>query len=199
MANPIPPQVQLEKTYNATADHYDHPALSFWDRFGRRTVERLPLAPGMSILDVCCGMGGSALPAAERVGPRGQVVAVDLAQNLLDKGARCAVERGLTNIEFRRGDLERLPFADQSFDAVICVFGIFFVPDLEGAVRGLWRLVRPGGYLAITIWGARCSSRRMKNSGKPFARQTLSCLGQSSPGIKSSSLTRFMRFSMNVA
>jgi ubiquinone/menaquinone biosynthesis C-methylase UbiE len=155
MANPIPPQVQLEKTYNAAADHYDHPALSFWDRFGRRTFERLPLAPGMSILDVCCGMGGSALPAAERVGPRGQVVAVDLAQNLLDKGARRAVERGLTNIEFRRGDLERLPFADRRFDAVICVFGIFFVPDLEGAVRGLWRLVRPGGYLAITIWGAK--------------------------------------------
>ena len=155
MANPIPPQVQLEKTYNAAADHYDHPALSFWDRFGRRTVERLPLAPGMSILDVCCGMGGSALPAAERVGPRGQVVAVDLAQNLLDKGARRAVEGGLTNIEFRRGDLERLPFAERSFDAAICVFGIFFVSDLEGAVRGLWRLVRPGGYLAITIWGAK--------------------------------------------
>jgi len=99
--------------------------------------------------------GGSALPAAERVGPRGQVVAVDLAQNFLDKGARRAVERGLTNIEFRRGDLERLPFAERSFNAAICVFGIFFVSDLEGAVRGLWRLVRPGGYLAITIWGAK--------------------------------------------
>ena len=67
MANPDSPQVQLERTYNAAADHYDHPALSFWDRFGRRTVERLPLVPGMSVLDVCCGMGGSALPAAERV------------------------------------------------------------------------------------------------------------------------------------
>ena len=155
MATTISPQDQLEKTYNAAADHYDHPALSFWNRFGRRTVERLPLAPGMEVLDVCCGMGGSALPAAERVGSSGHVVAVDLAQNLLDKGARRTVERGLTNIEFRRGDLERLPFADQSFDAVICVFGIFFVPDLEGAVRGLWRLVRPGGYLAITIWGAK--------------------------------------------
>jgi len=155
MANTISPQEQLEKTYNAAADHYDHPALSFWDRFGRRTVERLPLALGMEVLDVCCGMGGSAVPAAERVGPSGHVIAVDLAQNLLDKGARRAVERGLTNIEFRRGDLERLPFADQSFDAVICVFGIFFVPDLEGAVRGSWRLVRPGGCLAITIWGAK--------------------------------------------
>jgi ubiquinone/menaquinone biosynthesis C-methylase UbiE len=155
MADPISPQVQLEKTYNAAADHYDHPALSFWDRFGRRTVERLPLAPGMNVLDVCCGMGGSALPAAERVGPGGQVVAVDLAQNLLDKGAKRAAERGLANLEFRRADLEDLPFADRSFDAVICVFGIFFVPDLHGAVRGLWRLVRPPGCLAITIWGAK--------------------------------------------
>jgi ubiquinone/menaquinone biosynthesis C-methylase UbiE len=68
MADPISTQVQLEKNYNAAADHYDHPALSFWDRFGRRTVERLPLAPGMNVLDVCGGMGGSALPAAERVG-----------------------------------------------------------------------------------------------------------------------------------
>jgi ubiquinone/menaquinone biosynthesis C-methylase UbiE len=155
MAESISPQVQLEKTYNAAADHYDHPALSFWDRFGRRTVERLSLAPGMNVLDVCCGMGGSAVPAAERVGPRGQVVAVDLAQNLLDKGAKRAAERGLANIEFRRADLEYLPFADRSFDAVICVFGIFFVPDLHGAVRGLWRLVRPTGFLAITSWGAK--------------------------------------------
>jgi ubiquinone/menaquinone biosynthesis C-methylase UbiE len=155
MAESISPQVQLEKTYNAAADHYDHPALSFWDRFGRRTVERLSLAPGMNVLDVCCGMGGSAVPAAERVGPSGQVVAVDLAQNLLHKGAKRAAERGLANIEFRRADLEYLPFADRSFDAVICVFGIFFVPDLHGAVRGLWRLVRPTGFLAITSWGAK--------------------------------------------
>ena len=125
MANTISPQVQLEKTYNAAADHYDHPALSFWDRFGRRTVERLSLAPGMNVLDVCCGMGGSAVPAAERVGSSGHVLAVDLAQNLLDKGIKRAAERGMSNIEFRRADLEDLPFEDQSFDAVVCVFGIF--------------------------------------------------------------------------
>jgi SAM-dependent methyltransferase len=51
-------------------------------------------------------------------------------------------------------DKHRIP-GDQSFDVVVCVFGIFFVPDLHGAVRGLWRLVRPDGCLAITIWGAK--------------------------------------------
>ena len=153
MAAPIPPQVQLEKTYNAAADHYDCPALSFWDRFGSRTIDRLALVPGMNVLDVCCGMGGSALTAAERVGPNGHVLAVDLAVNLLNKGSKRSAERGLTNIEFRRGDLENLSFADRTFDGVVCVFGIFFVPDLSGAVRGLWHLVQPGGVLAITIWG----------------------------------------------
>jgi ubiquinone/menaquinone biosynthesis C-methylase UbiE len=152
--DPTPPQIELEKTYNAAADHYDHPAVSFWDRFGGRTVERMSLVPGMNVLDVCCGMGGSALPAAERVGPTGKVLAIDLAQNLLDKGSKRAEAAGLTNIEFQRGDLEVLPFPDQSFDAVISVFGIFFVPNLAGTVCGLWRLVRPRGVLAITIWGA---------------------------------------------
>jgi ubiquinone/menaquinone biosynthesis C-methylase UbiE len=155
MTAPVPPQIQLEKTYNAAADHYDHPALSFWDRFGRRTVERLSLVSGMEVLDVCCGIGGSALPAARQVGPTGKVIAVDLAQNLLNKGIERAGNRLLTNIDFRRGDLETLPFANQSFDAVICVFGIFFVPDLSGTIRRLWHLVRPDGLLAITIWGAK--------------------------------------------
>jgi ubiquinone/menaquinone biosynthesis C-methylase UbiE len=155
MTASVPPQIQLEKTYNAAADHYDHPALSFWDRFGRRTVERLSLVSGMEVLDVCCGIGGSALPAAQQVGPTGKVIAVDLAQNLLKKGIKRAENLLLTNIDFRRGDLETLPFADQSFDAVICVFGIFFVPDLSRTIPGLWRLVRPDGLLAITIWGAK--------------------------------------------
>jgi ubiquinone/menaquinone biosynthesis C-methylase UbiE len=56
-------------TYNAASAEYDDQALSFWERFGRHTVERLSLKPGARVLDVCSGSGASALPAAERVGP----------------------------------------------------------------------------------------------------------------------------------
>lgn len=140
-------------TYNAASTDYDEPALSFWDRFGRRTVERLSLHPGSRVLDVCSGSGASALPAAEIVGPTGHVVGVDLAEKLLQLARAKAEGGGLTNIEFRVADFEELGLPDDSFDAVVCVFGIFFVPDMPQAVRELWRMVRPGGQLAITTWG----------------------------------------------
>lgn len=142
-------------TYNAAADFYDHPANTFWSRYGRRTVERLGLVPGQHVLDVCCGSGASAIPAAEAVGPTGSVVGVDLAENLLALARIKAKERGLTNIEFRSGDMTQLAFDEGSFDVVVCVFGIFFAPDMEAALRELKRVLRTGGKLAITTWGPR--------------------------------------------
>jgi ubiquinone/menaquinone biosynthesis C-methylase UbiE len=139
--------------YNAAADFYDASPLSFWDYFGRRTIELLSLPIGSRVLDVCCGTGPSALPAAETVGPTGKVVGVDLARELLELARRKAVQQGLGNIQFEVGDLLSLRFAAESFDAVVCVFGIFFVPDMGIAVNELWRRVRPGGRLAVTTWG----------------------------------------------
>ena len=143
------------ETYNAASDHFDDPALSFWSRFGEETVARLGLRPGENVLDVCCGTGASALPAAARVAPNGRVTAVDLSDRLLDLCRAKAAARGLTNLGARSGDMERLEFADESFDAVVCVFGLFFASDMARAASGLWRLVRPGGRIAITTWGPR--------------------------------------------
>lgn len=148
-------RARAASTYNAAADVYDDPANSFWERFGRRTVERLPLNRGEVVLDVCCGSGASALPAAELVGPSGSVLGVDLAERLLDRARAKANARGLRNVQFRVADLLHLPIPEQPFDAVVCVFGIFFVPDMVLALRCLWERVRPGGKLAITTWGPR--------------------------------------------
>ena len=148
-------QARTAATYNAAADAYDEPANSFWERFGRRTIERLSLKRGSRILDVCCGSGASAIPAAETVGPEGSVLGIDLAEKLLERARRKADARRLTNVEFRIGNMLDLPLQNSRFDAVVCVFGIFFVPDMVAAVKSLWSVVSPGGKLAITTWGPR--------------------------------------------
>src|SRR6185437_11484814 len=121
-------------TYNAAADFFDASPLGFWDYFGRRTIEQASLPQGSRVLDVCCGAGASALPAAEAVGPTGNVIGVDLAKQLLELARAKAAQRGLSNVEFEVGDMLSLRFPVASFDAVICVFGIFFVPDMAKAV-----------------------------------------------------------------
>jgi ubiquinone/menaquinone biosynthesis C-methylase UbiE len=141
------------RTYAAAADHYQRDALSFWDRFGAATVSRLPLAPGGTVLDLCCGTGASALPAARAVGSSGHVLAIDLAAPMLELARARAAAEGLAQLEFRLGDATRTGLPDGGFDAVVCVFGVFFAPDMAAFMREMWRLVRPGGVLAVTTWG----------------------------------------------
>jgi ubiquinone/menaquinone biosynthesis C-methylase UbiE len=146
---------KAEATYNAASDNFDAEPLAFWDRYGRRTVERLHLGQGARVLDVCCGTGASALHAARAVGPQGSLIGVDLAERLLELARTKAKASGLAWADFRRADMTALGFPDGHFDAIVCVFGIFFVPDMESEVAELWRMVRPRGKLAITTWGPR--------------------------------------------
>jgi len=150
-----PAKLKAQTTYNLASDFFDAPPLGFWARYGRRTVERLALKPGAKILDVACGTGASALPAAEAVGSTGSVVGVDLASRLLVQARTKARRSGLANVEFVEADMTSLDYPDAHFDAVICVFGVFFVPDMESLVAELCRMVRPGGTLAVTTWGPR--------------------------------------------
>ena len=155
MATPDEAKARAAATYNAAADRYDEPANFFWERFGRATIERLQPAPGSRVLDVCCGSGASALAAAEKVGPGGFVLGIDLAAKMLELAREKAAARGLRNTEFRVGDMLDLRLPESEFDAAVCVFGIFFVPDMAAAIRALWHVIRPGGKLAITTWGPR--------------------------------------------
>ena len=149
------PKRRAQETYNAAADYFDDPALSFWDRFGRATVDRLDLKPGSVVLDACAGSGASAIPAAQKVGPSGKVIAVDLAGELLNLTRAKADRLCLPHLETRLEDIEALNYAPASFDAVIIVFGLFFLPDMPVGITRLWQAVRPGGQLAVTTWGPR--------------------------------------------
>ncbi len=153
MSTELDPSASTTAVYDAAADAFDHPVLTFWESAGRGTVDALDLGPGMDVLDVASGSGSSALAAAEAVGPGGRVVAADLSVKLLELAARKAADRQLDNVEIVVGDMTDLGYPDESFHAVVCVFGIFFLPDMPSGVAELWRMVRPGGQLAITTFG----------------------------------------------
>ena len=146
-------KIKARDTYNAAADCFDDSPLAFWAKYGRKTVERLSLRPGSRVLDVACGTGASAIPAAEIIGTGGEVIGIDISENMIELARKKAGELNLDNTEFVLGDMSRLPYEDESFDAVVCVFGIFFVPDMEKQVNELWRVVKPGGKLSVTTWG----------------------------------------------
>lgn len=151
---PLKEQAQrAARTYGAAADHYGRDALIFWDKYGAATVSRLPLTAGHDVLDLCCGAGGSAIPAARAVGATGRVLGIDVAEPLLELARAKAAREHLTNVELRAADATCTALPDGSFDAVVCVFGVFFASDMTAFTAEMWRLVRPGGVLAITTWG----------------------------------------------
>ncbi|MEO8594476.1 MAG: class I SAM-dependent methyltransferase [Candidatus Solibacter sp.] len=148
-----PSKQQIAAAFTAAADHHDAPALRFFTTFGERTVARAVLQPGEYVLDVCSGAGTTAIPAASAVAPSGRVIALDLAAPLLDLARGKAVGAGITNVEFRHADFDQVFFRPQSFDAILCQFGIFFFPDMPATLQKMWRFLRPGGRLVVTTWG----------------------------------------------
>lgn len=111
-------------------------------------VQSLNLKPGMQVLDVACGTGNLALPAA-RLGAI--VTGVDLAPNLVEQARENAKREGLT-AQFDEGDVEALPYGDASFDAVITMFGAMFAPRPDLVAAELKRVTRPGGSIAMANW-----------------------------------------------
>ena len=111
-------------------------------------VTRLKLTPGTRVLDVACGTGNTAIPAA-RTGA--SVVGVDIAPNLIVQARQRAREAGV-QVEFLEGDAEQLAFPDAAFDVVISVFGAMFAPRPERTTSELLRVCRPGGMIAMGNW-----------------------------------------------
>jgi SAM-dependent methyltransferase len=111
-------------------------------------IARLALEPGLRLLDVACGSGNLAIPAA-RAGAI--VTGVDIATNLLEQARARAESEGLT-IQFDEGDAENLPYTDAAFDVVVSMFGAMFAPRPELVAAELARVCRPGGRIAMANW-----------------------------------------------
>lgn len=117
---------------------------------GDALVNRIGIKAGMRVLDLGCGDGTTALPAA-RTGA--DVLGVDIARNLVEAGNKRAADAGLTNLKFQEGDatnLDGLP--DQTFDLVMSIFGAMFAPKPFDVAKEMVRVTKPGGRIVMGNW-----------------------------------------------
>lgn len=113
-----------------------------------RTADAGAVGPGDHVLDVACGTGVVARECAGRVGPAGRVAGLDINDGMLAVARRIRPE-----VDWRQGDALAIPFDDASFDVVLCQFALMFFPDRFKALGEMWRALKPGGRLAVAVWG----------------------------------------------
>src|SRR3972149_4793982 len=139
-----PPEA-VASIFNRVAAGYDDAALRFFPFCADRLITRLNPAPGTKILDIATGTGVVALAAAQAVGDRGRVMAIDLAEGMLDRLQEKIGKFGIPNIDLHVMDAAALEFRSEYFDHVVCSFGIFFLPDMSVGLREWTRGTKPGG------------------------------------------------------
>jgi len=117
---------------------------------GEAVVEKLGITKGLKVLDLGCGDGTTAVPAAKF---GADVLGIDIAKNLVEAGNKRAAEHGLANLKFQEGDasnLEQVP--DKTFDVVVSVFGAMFAPKPFEVAKEMVRVTRPGGRIVMGNW-----------------------------------------------
>jgi arsenite methyltransferase len=107
------------------------------------------LRPGERVLDVGCGAGMDTLIAAQMVGSQGHVTGIDMTPEMLAKARAATAQLGVDNVDFVEGEIEHLPFADETFDVVISNGVIDLVPDKSAVFSEIFRVLEPGGRIQI--------------------------------------------------
>ncbi len=181
------PRAQVAAAFNRVAAGYDNPAMRFFPFCADRLIVRLNPARGAKILDVAAGTGVVSMAAAQAVGNEGRVMAIDLAEGMLDRLQEKIDKFGIPNIDLHMMDAAALEFRREYFDHVVCSFGIFFLPDMSVGLREWARVTKPGGRILFTVFGKQAFQpmmelfiRRIENYGvdapdkdAPFAAMRL--------------------------
>jgi SAM-dependent methyltransferase len=136
------------------------PVIDGWLREGTDLMLDLAqVQAGGRVLDVAAGAGGQSFAAARRVGPKGEVLATDVAENLVRYLERDAAAAGLTQVRAAVMDGEDLRVPRGRFDAVICRLGLMYLPDREAALSGMGAALRPGGRLGAIVFSTPEANR----------------------------------------
>jgi ubiquinone/menaquinone biosynthesis C-methylase UbiE len=120
---------------------------------GEWLVDALDPQPGETVLELACGVGDTGLAAAARLGASGRLISTDFSAQMVAAARRRADELGVSNVEFRTMDAERMDLDDDSVDGVLCRWGYMLMADPAAALTETRRVLRPGGRLAFSVWG----------------------------------------------
>jgi SAM-dependent methyltransferase len=115
-------------------------------------VDKAEPQPGQTFLDIAAGTGDLGLRVAERVGEEGRVISTDFAPEMVDIARRQGEARGMTNVEYRVLDAERMDLEDDSVDGAVCRWGYMLMADPEAALKETRRVLRDGAPLAFAVW-----------------------------------------------
>lgn len=152
MTTQTPTSDQIRAAWDAIAPRFDRFTTPDWGiRLGEQIIDKLDLHPGIRFLDVACGSGGLAIPAARR---GADVVAVDIAPTMIERLTARAAAEGLSNLEGREMDGEALDLPDDTFDVSASQHGVSLFPNVQGGLREMARVTRPGGQVVVVAFGA---------------------------------------------
>ena len=150
---------RVRALYDRAAPVYGSAGIPFFEHAGRRLSELAGVGVGERVLDVATGRGAVLFAAAERVGPTGSVLGIDLSGEMVRETGAEIRARGLDNASVVQMDAERVELPDASFDVVLSSFAVFFFPRLERVLVELQRVLRPGGRIGIAHGGAEADPR----------------------------------------
>jgi ubiquinone/menaquinone biosynthesis C-methylase UbiE len=132
---------------------WDDLTMKFLRPAGNEIIRLLKPQDNETILDVAAGTGEPGLTIAKTI-PSGKVVITDLADGMLEVAKENASAQGIKNVEFKACDVSELPFEDNNFDAISCRFGYMFFPDMDLAAKEMYRVLKPGGRFATSVWAS---------------------------------------------
>ena len=133
------------QVFDLVATKYDNPSLRFFPSCADKLVGYAKIKPAQKVLDIATGTGVVAMAAAQCLGQGGRVQAIDLSENMIQQAQKKLKQAGLDNVDFHLMDAEALEFKSNYFDVITCSYGLFFIPDMDAALKSWLRVLKPGG------------------------------------------------------